>query len=62
MSMHLLAGIGEIMHLNAFGQGGIVLLNSHAAAVDLLDRRGGDYKYRPRFIGTWAAKTLPGTF
>ncbi|PPQ78646.1 hypothetical protein CVT25_010541 [Psilocybe cyanescens] len=41
---------GEIMHLNAFGQGGIVLLNSHAAAVDLLDRRGGDYKYRPRFI------------
>ena len=36
--------------MEAFGQG-ILLLNSHKATVDLLDRRGGIYSDRPALIG-----------
>ncbi|KIM47086.1 hypothetical protein M413DRAFT_23364 [Hebeloma cylindrosporum] len=43
--MHL----GDMTYLEAFGQG-ILLLNSHTAAVDLLDRRSGIYSDRPSFI------------
>jgi len=41
--------VGDVMYLNVFGQGGIVLLNSHKAVVDLFDRR--EYRYRPKLIG-----------
>lgn len=37
-------------YLRVFGQG-ILLLNSHTAAVDLLDRRSGIYSDRPSFVG-----------
>ncbi|KIM47091.1 hypothetical protein M413DRAFT_63638 [Hebeloma cylindrosporum] len=39
---------GDVMYLNVFGQGGIVVLNSHQAVVDLFDRR--EYRYRPKLI------------
>jgi hypothetical protein len=39
---------GDIIHLNVLGQPFIVL-NSHQAAVDLLDKRGANYSGRPRF-------------
>lgn len=37
------------MYLEVFGHG-VLVLNSHAAAVDLLDRRGVNYGDRPAFI------------
>jgi len=42
--------LGDMTYLEAFGQG-ILLLNSHTVAVDLLDRRSGIYSDRPSFIG-----------
>jgi hypothetical protein len=36
--------------MESFGKG-ILVLNSHTAAVDLLDRRGGNYSNRQIFIG-----------
>ena len=40
---------GDIVYLEVFGHG-VLVLNSHAAAVDLLDRRGVKYGDRPAFI------------
>lgn len=37
------------MYITALGRG-ILVLNSHKAATDLLDRRGHIYSDRPRFI------------
>lgn len=45
-----MAHIGDIMYFKSFGKG-ILVLNSHSAAVDLLDRRGGNYSDRQIFIG-----------
>jgi hypothetical protein len=39
---------GDVIHFNILGQSFIVL-NSHQAAVDLLDKRGANYSGRPRF-------------
>lgn len=41
---------GDIMYIKESGQG-ILVLNSHTAAADLLDRRGANYSDRQRFIG-----------
>lgn len=40
---------GDIVYVEVFGHG-VLVLNSHAAAVDLLDRRGVNYGDRPAFI------------
>ncbi|KIM47085.1 hypothetical protein M413DRAFT_64051 [Hebeloma cylindrosporum] len=40
---------GDIMYIESLGKG-ILVLNSHAAAVDLLDRRGGNYSNRQIFV------------
>ena len=39
----------SLMYITALGRG-ILVLNSHKAAADLLDRRGHIYSDRPRFI------------
>ena len=40
---------GPLVYLTVFGQG-ILVLNTHQVAVDLLDRRGNIYSDRPRLI------------
>jgi hypothetical protein len=42
--------IGDIMYIESYGKG-ILVLNSHTVAVDLLDRRGGNYSNRQIFMG-----------
>jgi len=46
----MLLHIGDIMYMESFGKG-ILVLNSHTVAVDLLDRRSGNYSNRQIFIG-----------
>ena len=38
------------MYFEEYGHG-ILVLNSHSVAADLLDRRGANYSDRQRFIG-----------
>ncbi|KAH9478539.1 Cytochrome P450 monooxygenase [Psilocybe cubensis] len=40
---------GDILYIKSYGKG-IMVLNSHPAAVDLLDRRGSNYSDRQTFI------------
>ena len=40
---------GSLMYITAAGQG-LLVLNSHKAANDLLDRRANNYSGRPRMI------------
>lgn len=42
--------LGPVVYIRVAGQG-ILVLNTHAAAADLLDRRGNIYGDRPRWIG-----------
>jgi hypothetical protein len=42
---------GPIVYINVAGQD-MVILNTHKAAADLLDRRAPIYSNRPRWIGT----------
>ncbi|KAF8180009.1 hypothetical protein K438DRAFT_1207141 [Mycena galopus ATCC 62051] len=39
---------GPVMHLNVLGRS-LIILDSHEAAVDLLDKRGSIYSDRPKF-------------
>ena len=48
------------MYINAAGQG-ILVLNSHKAVGDLLDRRGHIYGDRPRMISKYWCTCLPHT-
>ena len=41
-----LSSKGPIMHINAFGQP-LIILNTHNAAADLLERRAAIYSDRP---------------
>ena len=41
--------LGDIVYLNALGQG-IIILDSHRRAVDLLDKRAVNYSDRPRGV------------
>ena len=41
----------SLMYITAAGTG-MLIINSHKAANDLLDRRGHIYSDRPRFIST----------
>lgn len=40
---------GEIMYISALGTG-VLVLNSHRVASDLLDKRSNIYSGRPRYI------------
>ncbi|RPD65443.1 cytochrome P450 [Lentinus tigrinus ALCF2SS1-7] len=40
---------GELVYLNIFGQG-ILLVNTHEAAIDLLEKRGAIYSDKPKMI------------
>lgn len=48
----IVACLGDLMYINAFGQGGVLVANSVGAVVDLFDRRGSVYRHRPPWIGT----------
>ena len=43
---------GPLVYLTVAGQG-ILVLNTHQVAADLLDRRGHIYSDRPRMISKW---------
>lgn len=42
--------IGPLVYISVAGQG-ILIINTHEAAFELLNRRGGNYSERPRFVG-----------
>jgi hypothetical protein len=50
-SSHLVLSVpvGDVMHLHAFGRN-IIVLSSHQAATDLLDKRGANYSDRPKMV------------
>lgn len=50
LEVNMISHIGDIMYIESYGKG-ILVLNSHTVAVDLLDRRGGNYSNRQIFIG-----------
>ena len=50
LEANMMSHKGDIMYIESFGKG-ILVLNSHTVAVDLLDRRGGNYSNRQIFIG-----------
>lgn len=52
-----MAYLGDIMYIKSVGKG-ILVLNSHSAAVDLLDRRGGNYSDRQTFIGKFRIPSM----
>ena len=45
----MLCVAGELVYLNIFGQG-LLFVNSHEAAVDLLEKRGAIYSDKPKMI------------
>ena len=45
----ILGSLGDVTYLNVFGQG-LVFLNSPDATSDLLDKKGGLYSDKPRFV------------
>ena len=52
LKANMISHTGDIMYIESFGKG-ILVLNSYTAAVDLLDRRGGNYSDRQIFIGVY---------
>ena len=41
--------VGDVVHLDVLGQP-IIVLGSHEAAVDLLEKRSANYSDRPTFV------------
>ena len=40
---------GEVVYLNVFGQG-LLFVNTHEAAIDLLEKRGAIYSDKPKMV------------
>ena len=40
---------GELVYLNVFGQG-LLFVNTHEAAIDLLEKRGAIYSDKPKMV------------
>lgn len=56
-STRINCSIGDLVYITVAGQG-MLVMNSHKVAADLLDRRAAIYSDRPRLIGDYLFNCL----